>query len=174
MAVHSLSDAFSVLPDGTINEGDQSKYNSALTNGQLAAQDPIYLLGNLEAKDGIVLAKGSVTDLSGESIVNPRATGLAPGGIFRDGRIIAGGTLQTASGFVTTDTLFDTPIGISDYANLNPTTVIAAIVSRRMPEPGSIFPARPTRSTGWAPTANMCRRRNGVTRARWYWAMAER
>ncbi len=126
VAVHSLSDAFSVLPDGTINEGDQSKYNPALTNGQLAAQDPIYFLGNLGAKDGIVLAKGSVTDLSGASIVNPRATGIAPGGTFRDGRVIAGGTLQTAARFVTTDTLFDTPIGISDYANLNPTTVIAA------------------------------------------------
>jgi len=125
VAVHSLSDAFSVQPDGTIDEQAFSTYDPALRNYQLA-QQPIYLLGNLGAKDGIVLAKGSVTDLSGASIVNPRATGIAPGGIFRDGRVIAGGTLQTAAGFVTTDTLFDTPIGISDYANLNPTTVIAA------------------------------------------------
>jgi len=126
VAVHSLSDAFSVLPDGTINENDPSKYNPALTNAQLASQDPIYLLGNLGAKDGIVLAAGSVTDLSGESVVNPRATGTAPGGTFRDGRVIAGGTLQTAAGFVTTTALFDTPIGTSDYAILNPTTVVVS------------------------------------------------
>ena len=126
VAVHSLSEAFSVLPDGTINETDPSKYNPDIKNFVLAAQDPIYLLGNLGAKDGIVLAAGSVTDLSGESIVNPRAIGIATNGNFRDGQVIAGGTLQTLSGFVTTDTLFTTPIGTTDYAALNPIGVVAA------------------------------------------------
>jgi filamentous hemagglutinin family protein len=126
LAIHSLSDVFSVLPDGTINEGDPSKYNSSILNGDLAAQYPMYLLGNLNQTDGIVLAAGSVTDLSGESIVNPRATGIAPGGSFRDGRVIAGGTLETVSGLTTANTLFTTPIGTSDYVALNPTTVVAA------------------------------------------------
>jgi filamentous hemagglutinin family protein len=123
LAIHDLSDVFSVLPDGTINELDTSKYNGVL-NGDLAAQYPMYLLGNLGRTDGIVLAAGSVTDLSGESIVNPRATGIATGGTFRDGRVIAGGTLETTSGLATPTTLFTTPIGTSDYTTLNPTTVI--------------------------------------------------
>ncbi|WP_114392891.1 filamentous haemagglutinin family protein [Oleisolibacter albus] len=58
-----------------------------------------YLLGELGAMDGIVLAAGSTTDLSGISLHNPRAFGLKNGvySALTQGRIYAGGTLEAAA-----------------------------------------------------------------------------
>ncbi len=99
IGIRSLSDIFTVNPDGTITEGTASKV-AGLTNGQLAGSgqasgptDPIYFLGLLDANQGIVLASGSVTDLSGTSIRNPYAA-LGPTGIVT-GRIVDGGTIAT-------------------------------------------------------------------------------
>ncbi|WP_213737826.1 filamentous haemagglutinin family protein [Bradyrhizobium sp. dw_411] len=101
LGIHALSDIFSTNPDGSIDESAASRYDSSLTNAQLAGvgspnatPHPIYLLGMLDAGEGIELAPGSLTDLSGVSIRNPYAAGA---GSIATGRIIAGGTLATLS-----------------------------------------------------------------------------
>ncbi len=110
LAVSQLSDAFSVNADGTIHEDDPNALGitgaggHVLTNAELATQYSFYLLGKLGAKDGIVLAAGSVTDLSGTSLVDPRATAPVDG--YRDGRLVDGGTLMTVAGRATGDTIF--------------------------------------------------------------------
>ena len=84
---------------------------SELTNAQLTSDSnfsrliyltgrisPVYANGRIVQNDGVVLTAGSVTDLSGASIVNPRAGAKANGGGQKIlGRIVDGGTLQTVS-----------------------------------------------------------------------------
>ena len=141
LAVNDLSEAFSVNADGTIHEDDDnaqgiSQNGHVLTNAELARQYGIYLLGKLGATDGIVLKEGSVTDLSGTSILNPRATG--PVDNFRDGRMVDGGTLQTVPGLSTGNTVFRQAIGISVYRDAeNPTSII--VPETLTAEPGSVI-----------------------------------
>ncbi len=125
IAVHSLSDVFSNEPDGTIpsnapNALGLTQGGPALTNSQVAATYPIYLLGDLNAGEGIRLAPGSVTDLSGAAIVNPRA---APQGNlsvanFIDGKVIDGGALTTTNVYLNTGPLFRKTVGGSVYSDL--------------------------------------------------------
>ncbi|HWA92167.1 MAG TPA: filamentous hemagglutinin family protein [Rhizomicrobium sp.] len=130
IAVHDLSQAFTINADGTIHEDDPNALGLTeggvlLTNAQVAARFGFYLLGKLEAKDGVVLKPGSVTDLSGAALVNPRATGPQYIQDFRDGRLIDGGTLETVAGLDTGDGTFRTPFGQSDYYGAeNPNSVI--------------------------------------------------
>ncbi len=138
-AVHSLSDIFSVNADGTIHEGDLSTVANGtggfLTNAQLAGvgsatatQHPIYLLDQLDAGVGMVLAPGSVTDLSGTSIRNPDAHDSF-GNAIVTGRIVGGGTLQTApNASLHGQTLFH-PAQLSRYAILAPQGIINSSVS---------------------------------------------
>ena len=95
------------LPGGTVTQseilptreaqgglGAQVSNLSSVTEAQ-AKTTPFYVLGDLGTGEGVRLDSGSVTDLSGEAILNPRAT---PGGDivqadFIDGRVIAGGSL---------------------------------------------------------------------------------
>ncbi|MFZ4689694.1 MAG: filamentous hemagglutinin family protein [Polymorphobacter sp.] len=80
---------------------------------------PVYFTGSLAANEGIRLTAGSVTDLSGASIRNPRA-GSRPGGEQKiDGRIVNGGRLETAARFVGAGAVFaDVPLfGIAPYTN---------------------------------------------------------
>ncbi len=101
LGIRALSDIFSVNDDGTISQNAASTYSSSLTNAQLAGagdtinQHPIYFLGTLDADQGVVLAPGSVTDLSGTSIRNPYAVDPQTGAPIAAGRIVAGGTLAT-------------------------------------------------------------------------------
>lgn len=76
-----------------------------LANAEFASTRPLYLLGVMGEGAGIELAEGSVTDLSGISIVNPRAAlidrnGSTPirSGIVYDGGSIESGPRQTAGG----------------------------------------------------------------------------
>ncbi len=62
----------------------------------LSNYTPIYLLGDLDASEGVLLSAGSVTDLSGAVILNPRtfsrsARDTTP---ILDGRIFDGGVLR--------------------------------------------------------------------------------
>ena len=104
VGIRSLSDVFSVNPDGTIDPNALSKYTTAngtpISNQDLVGDffgsggvngRAIYKLGRLDQGQGIVLASGSVTDLSGAVILNPRAVGR--GGAITTGKIIGGGTL---------------------------------------------------------------------------------
>jgi hypothetical protein len=80
---------------------------------------PVYFTGTLAADEGMRLTAGSVTDLSGASIRNPRA-GSRPGGEQKiDGRIVDGGRLETAARFVGAGAVFaDVPLfGIAPYTN---------------------------------------------------------
>ena len=60
----------------------------------------VYFLGKLDANEGIRLAAGSVTDLSGTALFNPRAPLLPTGQTQVTGRIVAGGTISSGT-FVT-------------------------------------------------------------------------
>jgi filamentous hemagglutinin family protein len=95
LAVHSLSDAFGMNSDGSIDENAASKI-SGLTNAQLASNWSIYRLGNLDADQGLVLAPGAVTDLSGVSVRDPYATNGPNGSLIATGRLVDGGTLETS------------------------------------------------------------------------------
>ncbi|MCK9917118.1 filamentous hemagglutinin family protein [Microbacteriaceae bacterium K1510] len=99
--IRSLADIFTVNANGTITEGTLSKI-AGLTNAQLAGQNqpggptyPIYFVGLLDSNQGIVLAPGSLTDLSGTSIRNPYATAPGGGNILTTGRMVNGGSIAT-------------------------------------------------------------------------------
>jgi len=97
-AVRALSDIFTVEADGSIVETAGSKV-AGKSNADVAYNSLVYLLGTLGADDGIVLAAGSVTDLSGVSVINPH-TAIAG---TRTGTVYAGGTLALAAESVTAD-----------------------------------------------------------------------
>ncbi|MDG2527256.1 filamentous haemagglutinin family protein [Caulobacter endophyticus] len=93
----SLAEIFTIRPDGLIDESAPSKIDPSRTNGQVAAQSPIYLTADLDADVGVRLDAGSVTDLSGISVRNPYVTATTQGRGVVNGRIYGGGTLSTAS-----------------------------------------------------------------------------
>ncbi len=76
---------------------------AAVTNGQLFSrpgQDrAVYFLGKLGANEGIRLESGSVTDLSGGAVFDPRAPVIASGQVQRTGRLFDGGSITTAAAF---------------------------------------------------------------------------
>lgn len=93
-----LADAFGgpVDANGRFLESATSVADSGLTNAQLVSEAGadriVHFLGMLEVAQGIVLDSGSVTDLSGIVLVNPRAT--AVGGVpIRTGRVLDGGSI---------------------------------------------------------------------------------
>jgi filamentous hemagglutinin family protein len=103
IGVSDLSQVFGApLPDGTYDQtatnafGATGNQGRVLTNAEVAVDSfntPVYFLGDLPVGVAVDLAPGSVTDLSGEAIVNPRAAakgGLTPVG-FIDGSVTAGG-----------------------------------------------------------------------------------
>ena len=115
-----------------------------LSNGALVAADSLYLLGDLPQSQqqsadlptgvalqpivnasqpiGVYLAPGSVTDLSGTAVINPRAAAVGQG-VFTpivSGKMVAGGTLQSLSALDTGANLFPTQPGTSVYATANP------------------------------------------------------
>lgn len=98
--VHDLAEAFAAGPDGRFDEaaanrlGIRDDDGVLLTNGQLAGSHALYLLGLLDEGEGVRLAPGSVTDLSGTVLINPRATITADGTMIRDGRVVGGGALE--------------------------------------------------------------------------------
>ena len=109
IGVHRLSDALATRANGDIFESDPNAFGvlggsptRVITNRELiidrTLSRPIYLLGRLNASDGIVVAPSGVIDVSGASIRNPRAT-LPNGAPTVDGRLFAGGSVQ-ASGTV--------------------------------------------------------------------------
>ncbi|HUO99045.1 MAG TPA: filamentous hemagglutinin family protein [Rhizomicrobium sp.] len=135
IAVTDLSAVFSVGADGSIDPnapnaiGILNPYapGKLLTNGQVASQYSIYLLGNLAQNEGVRLAPGSVTDLAGVAIVNPRARAES-GGQLKDGVVVAGGTLSTAHTLITNAKLFDASLGVSVYGAENSLGVVTAAV----------------------------------------------
>lgn len=72
-----------------------------LTNAELVslpgADRFVYFLGQLDADQGVVLAAGSRTDLSGIALYDPRARAVG-GSQLRVGQVLAGGSLSLAAG----------------------------------------------------------------------------
>jgi filamentous hemagglutinin family protein len=105
IGVSDLSQVFGPpLADGTYDQtalnafGATGNQGRVLTNAEVAVDTfntPVYFLGDLPVGVAVDLAPGSVTDLSGAVIVNPRAA--AKGGMaqanFTDGVVMAGGSL---------------------------------------------------------------------------------
>lgn len=135
LALSGLSQAFTTNPNGTISENgsnalgiqNPSQPGTLLTNAELASQYSIYLLGDLPAGEGIHLSPSSVTDLSGETIVDPRAAAVGVDNFapIRDGIVVAGGTLETTPEQLTGNSIFQTSIGVSVYDIENPLGVVA-------------------------------------------------
>jgi hypothetical protein len=135
--VHSLSDVFSFNANGTI---DESGFNTAgimcgstlCTNAYVAANYDIYFLGTLNAGVGVHLGAGSITDLSGVSIRDPRA--VEPGQKhFVTGEIFAGGTLKSQSAYQFTTPLFADTLGFRIYGATNLTFIrVSTILGQRL------------------------------------------
>jgi len=106
-AVKSLDDVFTVSNDGTIVETAASRI-AGKTNAVVAMNGMVYLLGDLGEDDGVVLAAGSVTDLSGVSVINPRGTNAA--GIVdsavRTGIVYDAGSIVLASAYTSTTNFY--------------------------------------------------------------------
>jgi hypothetical protein len=131
LAVNSLRQLFSVT-DNLFYQTDPNVFG--LTNpatGKLYANSDvvglysIYLLGDLPQGVGVNLASGSVTDLSGVAIANPRAPAVGQG-VYTPavtGKVLAGGTFQALAGLDTQQKLFAAPAGDSIYASANPVGV---------------------------------------------------
>src|SRR5262249_6728887 len=109
--VHSLSDILNpTTPGGAIfAEGDGSKFNGQ-TNAQVILNSLIYFTGLLDSNQGIVLAPGSVTDLSGTSVRNPYAT--AGTNSIATGRMVDGGSISTSpTAALNGQNLYQSPVG---------------------------------------------------------------
>jgi len=163
LGVHSLADVFSTNPDGTIDENAANKLGltnanctlagDVCTNAEVAVYFDIYLLGtlnpgeyvlgtsardslgNVKQIEGIHLGAGSITDLSGVSIRNPRA--VVPGQKhFITGEIVSGGTLESQSAYQFTTPLFEETIGFGIYGDTNLTvnTGFNDPTSERLPD----------------------------------------
>lgn len=80
-----------------------------LTNAELVllrGEDRlVYFLGRLDADQGMVLAAGSQTDLSGVALFDPRARAVA-GAQLRAGRVLDGGSISLAAGTLVGRTSF--------------------------------------------------------------------
>jgi filamentous hemagglutinin family protein len=110
VGVARLTDVFGPqLADGTYSQTAANVFFGANTtyqgysNQDIASQKdnngniiqtPIYLLGDLDVGDAVLLAAGSVTNLGGVAVVNPRAvpTATFTGSTFVDGAVIGGGS----------------------------------------------------------------------------------
>ncbi len=145
LGVKALSDVFS-SQNGLFMEGDPnalgltSASGAILTNAQVVATYPIYLLGDLNAGEGVRLAPGSVTDLSGVAVVNPRAR--PDGGLtatnFTDGKVIDGGALVSTEAFPTSGSLFRATYESSAYNQL-PTLRPMGLAETFTADPGSLI-----------------------------------
>lgn len=114
LGVTDLSDAFGGPRDtagrffeASLNAAGVADPNSSgrlLSNSELVTREGadrlIYFTGMVGEAEGIVLANGSQTDLSGIALVDPRAALRTNGLRIRSGRVIDGGTLQLAASTV--------------------------------------------------------------------------
>lgn len=145
IGVNSLSQVFTYSANGTIDYNAIDAIPSGLpgaglTNGEIAGNEgnkelhAIYFLGLLRQNQGIVLAPGSVTDLSGTFIANPRATGLS-GQPLTAGTVVAGGSI-VALGSQADATSYNFYSGVSNALGQ---VEMAVLPETFVAEPGSII-----------------------------------
>ena len=100
LGVRDLSEAFGgpVDGEGRFLETAASAANPSITNAELVSAPGVdrlvHFVGLVDQRDGIVLKKGSTTDLSGMAIINPRAP-VFGGYQLVSGRVIDGGDLRS-------------------------------------------------------------------------------
>ncbi|MEO0030988.1 MAG: hypothetical protein RIS94_746 [Pseudomonadota bacterium] len=95
-------------------EDAASLADPTLTDGQLfsiSGRDrTVYFLGGMDAGTGILLGAGSVTDLSGGVVLNPRAPLLASGRQLVTGKLWDGGSITSSAAFADPSSrLFSSP-----------------------------------------------------------------
>ncbi|ATY34220.1 hypothetical protein CVN68_21530 [Sphingomonas psychrotolerans] len=87
---------------------DPASAGRIITNAELVSRDGadrlIYFLGRLSAAQGILLDNGSVTDLSGVALLNPRAPFQPGGAQIRVGRVLDGGSILLRAGEIASRT----------------------------------------------------------------------
>src|SRR5262249_45351708 len=131
VSARSFADIFSVRTDGGVDEAAPSRIDPTRTNGQLAAGSYIYLTGDLPADVGLRLGPGRTPDPSGAAIIDPNATALlGPGRQAVTGRVVAGGTLQTATpvlDFSAAPLFAASPFETGPFSNVNPRSVRPAL-----------------------------------------------
>ncbi len=97
----------------TRNVRNSAGQHVSLTNRELFAlggsDQTVYFLGQLGADEGIRLELGSVTDLSGTVLYNPLAPIFRTGERQLTGRVIGGGTIETAAAANFFRTFFSDP-----------------------------------------------------------------
>lgn len=117
-AVRDLDEAFSKQTDGRYSENGGNLLGALLngtsgpllTNSQLAITRNIYLLGEMEQSQGLVFGANSITDLSGTVLIDPRTEVLPDGSRqIRNGRLVGGGSIETASPLRTESDQFSEP-----------------------------------------------------------------
>ena len=132
LGLKDIQSIFTARRDGLINEGARNALGLTasdghiLTNGEIASQFALYQLADLEIGQGTKLAGGSVTDLSGVSIRNPRAKAVGQG-VYTgavDGKVVAGGLLDASATAPAGAGLFHTAIGLSPYDIHNPLSLL--------------------------------------------------
>lgn len=137
IGVRELSEVFSFNRNGRINEEGLNaagltdpETGELLTNAQVAARYFIYFLGELEQNEGVRLARGSLTDLSGTVVLDPRAQAARPGPDvqLRTGRVVDGGTLELLAARLTGENLFRTSLAQTVYSTQNPEGVRAGSI----------------------------------------------
>ena len=116
IGVQSLSEVFGP-PDanGRYSESAPNKLGPQSSDGAIAADNngvtPIYLLADLPAGEGMLLAPGGTTDVSGEAIIDPRA--IPQGGLssanYVDGKVVAGGSLISTDPYASGGGWFHAP-----------------------------------------------------------------
>ena len=152
-AVFGAADASGHYQLGALNTaGLTNADGSVQTNNQIFAtagnEHFLYFLGQVGAGDGIVLAKGSTTDLSGTLVRNPAAPFSPTGTMYTMGSLIDGGTLSAAAAFKpassTAYALFANPAyGFSSYPDptspsSSPPPLLAQTAARQIvAQPGS-------------------------------------
>ena len=128
LGVYNIGSVFSANANGSIDENalDYAAYENygiqcnggPCTNDYVAITYDIYLLGSMPGNVGIHLGAGSVTDLSGISVRNPRAE--APGmPHFVTGTLYGGGTLESQPNYFESTPLFEQTLGGGVYGLQN-------------------------------------------------------
>jgi len=116
LAVRELGEILLRAPSGELLEGSASAIPGQ-DNRAVLLTNAIYLHGELAAEEGVRLAAGSVTDLSGISLRDPRAFASQRdgAGLLREGRLFDGGELRSLPERLTNEAAFETAGGLSPY-----------------------------------------------------------
>jgi len=120
IAVRDLDEVLRRDSNGLLREAGASALPGA-SNAEVLLDNAVYLLGALDAGEGIRLDAGSVTDLAGVSVRDPRAREGTPAGerSVARGRLYAGGTLASLPQLQTATRAFASTQGLSVFAGFN-------------------------------------------------------